>query len=101
MVGNPSHVVGGALVRTEEELRAKEYLVSQVHCEGEATGTHNLLLAVEVDDLVLDARCAAGKEQVEDRVDELAEASLRVGAEVGEDGALRATFGDVLVLRDA
>ena len=61
-------------------------------------GTHDLLLAVQVDDLVLDAGRLAGQEQIEDGVDELAENDLRVGAEVGQDGALGAALGDVLVL---
>lgn len=58
----PVHHVGRALVRTEEE---------------------DLLLLVEVDDWLLDARRGALEEQVEDSVDVLAEDDDRFGAEAG------------------
>ena len=87
----PVHHIGRALVRTQEE---------------------DLLLLVQVDDRLLDARRGALEEQVEDGVDILAEDDDRLGAEaavsvsrrgwdaLGQDRALRPALWDVLRTSD-
>lgn len=59
---------------------------------------HNLLLAVEIDDLVLDSGGLSGEQEIEDTIDKLLKDDDGRSANVGQDGALRTSFGNVLVL---
>ncbi|KAI3480571.1 hypothetical protein L1887_57291 [Cichorium endivia] len=77
VLGGKVHEVGGSLIGAEEE---------------------DLLLAEQVDDLLLDSGRLALDEQVEDGIDVLFKGELGVGIKRGQDGALCATFGDLLVL---
>lgn len=79
MSGSPVDKLSSVLVRSHEE---------------------DLLLAVEIDNGVLDTRAGRREEQVHDRVDVLLERNghLVLVLVVEEDDTLAATFGDVLVL---
>ncbi len=79
VLGGPVDELSSVLIRTHEE---------------------NLVLAVQINDRVLDAGADRGQEQIEDTVDVLLEGDPRLVLVVSiqENDTLGTAFGDVLVL---